>query len=720
MAKIFSKEDLELLGYINIGENKSLSSTNQPWRIFNAEAVAGIQKVKHIFAYLQASCTKQDAKNLAKLIKVSSNFFIITPQSGLSNEALKSIFGRDSQIAIYEDLIWEKIQTIFQEYVCSLGTEITTEEYYVTPRSEDAKSSRDRLDDAIISYLEGQKDVGRISVVSASAGVGKTTLSRYVVKKLAEISSSARVIPTYVESSHWRKFPLESVEDIWQIIDNSLSRFSSHLKITEDLFKYALKQGYLVFIFDGFDELCGQRESHFNARDVLDWLIDIVRGTDARIVITTRTLFWDKEVGETPEYTVLQRLRTFETQQAKDYFHKFFPGDKESSNMSVSLYKQLIKKSQRPREQGGGRVQFVNLPLCVGMIARFVKEGGNSLTIGDNGTIIEQFLTQVLERERARQNLKTSAKQQLDAFEEIAVDCVKRGSEEFSLELLPVAGFIETDISRLIVHPFLRTTDNKEYRFSYAFLESYLLASYLAKHISTISVNNRSVWPIMELAENGKSYVIEHLVELLGPDSLENIGKCYHSALHNSGQTKSSRSFLFHVANIMVEERSDLVTIKEKTDTLLEIIGGTIYGKKRILEHLFVVGTVGKLDFSGVTIRKSEFHSVAFHKCKADNHTRFVDCKFSGALSFEESDKKIWAQVVLDENCNCESPTNLVWEGILNLPVSGKDEHIKDALRLALEKFWRHGRIKVSIRKQYWSKGTLGIPYTVNHYWMQC
>jgi hypothetical protein len=273
------------------------------------------------------------------------------------------------------------------------------------------------------------------------------------------------------------------------------------------------------FIFDGFDELCSQREARFNAREGLQWLIEIVKETDARIVITTRTLFWDKEVGETTECTILQRMRPFEAPQAKDYFHKFFPGDNKSASQAVSLYKELIKESQRPREAGGGRVQFANLPLCVGMIARYVKEGGASLYVGGEGTIIEQFLLQILERERARQKLKTSAKDQLLAFEEIAVSSITDDSKEFDLELLAAAGFSEADINKLNVHPLISTSDNKSYRFSYAFLESYLLASFLAKLISCQDISNQEIWPIMNREANGKSYVIEHLVELLGSDS---------------------------------------------------------------------------------------------------------------------------------------------------------------------------------------------------------
>ena len=269
---------------------------------------------------------------------------------------MQNIFGQNIRIDVYEDLIWTKIQSIFQEYVDSLDEGIMTETYYVAPRFEDPKTSHpnphDRLDEEIINYLLGKEDGSGIRVVSASAAVGKTTLSREVVKKIATRSEKSRVIPTYVESSHWDKLQLKSVEDLWEIIQNSLSAFSPNLTITESLFKHALKQGYLVFIFDGFDELCGHRETNFSTKEVLNWLIEIAKETDARIVITTRTIFWDNEVGETPEFTILRKLRPFEKQQAKEYFQKFFPDNPKFAEQictAIQTINRTVTKTTRAR-----------------------------------------------------------------------------------------------------------------------------------------------------------------------------------------------------------------------------------------------------------------------------------------------------------------------------------------------------------------------------------
>ena len=695
----FSEQDLELLGYSGVKKVEG-GSENTPIQLYEATAIAGIRTVTHNFAYLNSSCTLDAARELVKRVKVSDNFFLVTPRSGLSKYSLKRIFGKNANVSILEDLIWGKLNDIFSDYVQSLSKEIIQEQYYVIPRSEGTTRKEDRLDNEILAYLEGRG--GNINVISASAGVGKTTLARHVVLTMAKRYVTKRLIPTFVEASHWGRLKLESVDDLWDIISNSLANFSPNLSITEALFKHALKQGYIVFIFDGFDELCTQQNSHFNARELLQWLIEISKETEARIVITTRTLFWDAEVGREHEYITLHKLRSFEKAQAKEYFQKYF-SDLKLQDIANNLYAKLIRQSHRPRNEGGGRAQFVNLPVCVGIIARYVSEEGTHLDISSEGTLIEQFLEQILERERERQHLLTPAKSQLLAFEEIAISSINDLPPKFDLELLEAAGFIKSDIRKLNVHPLI-SKNGLEYTFSYAFLESYLLASYLARVIKSGEIKDRTIWLVMVKEANGKGHVIEHLVELLGPGSENSLGAFYQSV---PSDQKTSKSFLFHVAEGMVDAHSSVVTAQERADAVFDIIMGEAYKDTREVRAILVIGNIVKFDFSDTTLRDCVFDNTHFVQCKANNNTRFINCSFSGDMLFENCTRSEWEKVVLDD-CNMEPPTHLVWEGLIGRSWDSNDDHVLDAMHLALMRFWRHGRFKGSIRGNDWKKGTLG------------
>lgn len=699
----FSKNDLDLLGYSDISEISPQSMHDRPWRRYRASVLAGVQRVTHDFVYLQSTCSLRDVQNLHANLSSSGlqskEVFFITPRSGLPVSRLRNIFGRTSNVSILEDLVLSKLSSLFYDYISSLKEGIIPEKYYVAPRSEDTQGSDDRLDRRILEYLRGRggDPAGSVHVISASAAVGKTTLAREVVSKLIrDYGETPRIIPTFVESSHWGKLQLESVDDLWEIISNSLRNFSSGLAITEDLFEHALKQGYLVFVFDGFDELCTQRYSRFSAREVLDQLVEIAKETEARIVITTRTLFWEAEIGDTPECVVMHRLRPFEGPQAKDYFHKYFGGDTRSASKARTLYGKLIRQSQRPRELGGGRVQFANLPICAGIIAQHIEnEGDAAFDMSAEGTIVDRFLQQILQRECVRQNLSTPAHEQLKAFEQIAVE----QSPTFDLELLCVAGFNEADIQKLNVHPLLHPVDNLSYKFRYAFLESYFLASYLAKTIRGIYQEDARAFPIMSGEANGKGYVMEHLVELLGSNAEQSLHQYFRSI---PVAESSARSFLFHVAKTVVEGHI------HRTNALFQILVGGQGTKQWMVDSLFVVGIIDKLDLSNIEFNRCTFLNVNFIRCRANEDTKFLDCKFSGDLLFDGCAPSEWSRVQL-KNCSMDRSAELAWGGIRkDVSSSHRGEMIQHAMYLALSKFWHHGRFKASISASHWRRGPLG------------
>ena len=705
MPSALSEKDLELLGYTNVVRKDSDRNEGDPWRLFDATALAGVRHVTHRFAYIGTSATLEQARRLQKQVNLNSDFFLVTPRSGISIENLKGIFGTYANVSYFEDLIWSRLQEQFSEYVKSLNDGITKEKYYVAPRSSKTQGPQDRLDKEISDFLRGSTPGGKLQVISAAAGVGKTTLARQVILGLADKYNEFKSVPTFVESSHWSKLRLDSVDDLWEIIDNSLGNFSKSLSIKQDLFEHAVKQGYVTFVFDGFDELCTQRQSRFSARDVLNQLIELVAETDARVVITTRTLFWDAEIGETPPSCEVHYLRPFEAPQAKDYFQKYFKNDRVGAERSLNLYKQLIEQSQRPRESGGGRVQFANLPMCVGMIARFAQEGGTTLDLTEEGTVIERFLLQILERECARQGLRTKAKEQFSAFEEVAVLCALQGRCDFELELLVAGGFSEVDANKLGVHPLVSTLDGKTYSFGYEFLETYLVASNISRLIASGNTHDQSSIKLMGREANGKGFVIEHISEMLGNDGLELVGAFYRSL---GSKNVQSKSFLFHLAKSLAEGSGQFVTGRDKAVAIFRSLCGEEFSEKAVASDLNISGSVDRIDLSGITFLRGLFADVSFVRCKADQATRFSGCRFAGDLQFEDCSTKEWGLVQLEDDCILEPPTHLVWEGILGKNTGSKKDHIRDAIQLALGKFWVNGRLKGSIRREDWRKGTLG------------
>ena len=100
----------------------------------------------------------------------------------------------------------------------------------------------------------------------------------------------------------------------------------------------------------------------------------MVRESEARVLVTTRTLFWDAQIHAPPTNVSVSILDSFNSQQAHGYFRAVYGQNSVVTKRAESLYNSLRDESQTSPEQTGSvRDQFVNLPLCMRMIADLVE-----------------------------------------------------------------------------------------------------------------------------------------------------------------------------------------------------------------------------------------------------------------------------------------------------------------------------------------------------------
>jgi hypothetical protein len=707
MATIgFDLPDIELLGYSN--PRTLAADSTYPYAIYEARAVAGLEEIETNFLYLKSGCTIEDATQIARTLTRSkgSRWYLVTPESlNISAPTLRRIFGDDIPIHDHKTLVWEKLSRAFQGYVESLAL-VPSEKYYISPRSPNP-SVGDLLGKRLLEYLRGSHhtDDGKLLVVCANAGVGKTTLARYLVHELRKRVDTYRTLPIFVEAQHWGRTRLDSIDRLWDVIDNSLRTFSRDLRFREDLFKYALQKGYLCFIFDGFDELCGRRTSNFVPSEVLQDISEIAEQSAGRVLITTRTLYWKAEIADPPANVSLYEVDAFNTQQAKGYFVKYFPDRPATQSRATGVYKKLVDGSFRPKESGGTRAQFVNLPLCVAMVAEYVRSGGKDLNVRNSRQLIEQLITDICQREVERKQLQTKARDQLGALQEIAVLDSPRINPEFELDMLEAAGIESSDVKKMIDHPLLEAIGDNRFRFSYDFLGPYLRSLYIAD--AFLHQGERLPAALIDLLKkeaNGKGFILEHLVTLMGSGGLEDVGFAYRII---SQKECDARSFLVHLALALISADPTVKTQCERTTRLFNALECS-FDQDRTVRGLAITGTLDALDLSGVRFDSCRFHDMGFKRCRANNETVFAKSIFSGELLFEfESGEKLgWSEVTL-EGCNVSFPASAVWEGIRDAGAVPWDEQVMDTLRVALGRFWYHGRPKKSIQVADWNKGIL-------------
>ena len=704
MPTTFTKNDIELLGYSDPRERPVHDQA--PYTIFEAIAVAGLEQITTRFIYLKSTCTLNQARAARRESDpIPHHTYLIKPASlRLSNTRLNELFDGAVSIREHEELIWNKLKTVFAQYLESLS-EVPVETYFVSPRSPDREIG-ENLEETLFDYMKGgrQKDNGTLLVLSAPAGVGKTTLSRYLIHSLSQQVARVKTIPIYVEAQHWGKLHLESIDELWDVIDNSLRVFSSGLSLREELFFHALRQGYISFVFDGFDELCGHKNSPLDAVVVLQQLTNIAAKSEARILVTTRTLYWATEIETPPENVRVVELDSFNTQQAKGYFSKYFRTSPRRRTQATQLYSDLLAPTFQPRDSGGARSQFVNLPLCVAMVAAYVRHGGGPISADSRRDLLESVLLSICAREQERKNLNTTPERQLLSFQEIAILDEENMNPRFDFELLEATEFEKGDVRKVLDHPFLQSIDGRVYGFSYDFLGPYFRALFLARVLRTSSEELHRLSGVMAREADGKGYVAEQLSALLGPEMIQSVGS---AARRISQKSPEAGSFLVHICKNLVDEDSSIVTNSERSRVLFEAIGCSSGNQKRTIRGWSFFGTFDRFDFSNVSFLQCRFVDVSFRSCAADESTHFEDCVFSGDLEIASSSRSGWAAVRVAD-CRLSFPTDVVWEEVLGRNLGSKKDQMLKVLRAAMGRFWYHGRPRISMRLDDWNKGILG------------
>lgn len=698
MASAFTAEDLTLLGYDEI---KPLEVGDQAIA-FVGKAKAGIVQAEHVFVYVKTDATREELISVAKRLPGRSPLYVLSSRSGPSESLLQSAFGRQSDFFKIEDLLWARVSDVFKAYANNISTSIPSEPHFIAPRGKDLQP-KDRLDTYLEDYFTKgpqQNKRERLVVLKASAGVGKTTLCRHLVKEFAKKISRHRVVPVYVEAAHWGG-RVNSMSGLWDIIQMSLQNYDPGSGISKALFEAALKRGLILFVLDGFDELCSSPKSSISAAEVIENLRELAEDSEARIVLTTRTPYWDAEIGADLPDTYSLDLLSFNPQQAKDYIRKFFENNDAKFEAARQIYADVTAHASSPDNSGGAREQFWTLPIAVSMICEAVKAG---VSRSDWGSFsLEALLVAICDRETKRQNLSVGGGRQLAVFKELALLDANNAIASFERDDLLAAGIPESDASKFLSHPLLRALDDGRFSFSYDFLGPFLRALAIKEAISSKEVKVRaSIIDAMRAEENGKGFQMDHLARLLEKEDLEAL----YAFLDKVPQVDhSARAFIVHLLLRQADASAEIVTDEDRRLVLLNACGASA---SSVIRQARFTGSFERLDLSGIEFVGCEFRDVSF---KAVNFAgaKFRSCRFDGEVQFlTRSDEESFAQASLVEDCEIRSAARLSLEAVLSRQPQERSELIKDLLEAGLSKFWHNGKFKASIRKADWRKGSLG------------
>jgi len=290
-----------------------------------------------------------------------------------------------------------------------------------------------------VSFLrdpETEFGAGKLGVLLAEPGQGKTYMSRYLVSILARAGSS--VVPLMVDSSQWHTMPVEDQRSLVKTIAHSFRHFGAPISWLDghedDFLTAALKADICRIVFDGFDEYILRNRGSVQPIEVLEALAELAKKTGTRIVITSRTSFWNTNLPETELGEFIARhgafvfkLCPFDLEHAKNYFSQRLK-EPTKVDRAVQIYQNIAKRD----------AEFVGRGFVLSLIADLANDPGASLGGDSSGTGTMRWLMEALcERERLRQELPLTSDEQISFLSTFAGE-VAEGAKP-NTELLGLA-----------------------------------------------------------------------------------------------------------------------------------------------------------------------------------------------------------------------------------------------------------------------------------------
>jgi len=224
---------------------------------------------------------------------------------------------------------------------------------YVPQRFRELDRGGDLVRDDLVAELMRlmTADHARFVLLLGDFGRGKTFALRELARRLAETTPS--VIPILIELR-----TLDKAHSVDGLVAAHLANDGEEL-IDLRAFHYMLREGRVVLLFDGFDELV-TRVTYDRATEHLDTLLQAAQDT-AKIVVTSRTQHFKshaqvftalgERVGLLPHRRIIA-VEEFTPAQIRTYLVNRYGGDEGRADAHLRLIdgiKNLLDLSQNPR-----------------------------------------------------------------------------------------------------------------------------------------------------------------------------------------------------------------------------------------------------------------------------------------------------------------------------------------------------------------------------------
>lgn len=645
---------------------------------------------------LQSRATKEAIERAAREINFNGDTHVVYAPS-LSRLNVENLIPVDkSHIWTTPEYLRSFLRDEFDTYLSALREQ--RPEIFIDPHVRTPAGIPKKVPNPLLNFLkdpESKQVDGRVAILLAEPGQGKTFMCRHLVAQLADAKAGS--IPIMIDSSQWNDMPAAELRSLSKTMLHSFRYFNAPISWLdgheEEFLRTALKADLLRVVFDGFDEYVLRSQSTVSPDEVLETLVELASSTSARILITSRTSFWQMSfpdgtfgAADGASRPLVYRIEPFTVENARNYF---------SQRLSES------KASRAEQLFGGLRAMDQNLAgrgFILSLVADLAERGpaSGSLPIPE-GHPLRWLLRALCEREVLRQALPVTADDQLRILRQFAVDQVE-GEEPSTATLEYAVGIVRPDlpeasladlISKFGSHPLIERVNGEKWEFKQQQSKALLVAEYM---LEATSAQLAGTAQRVVLRTEDRQDIAEIVVELVGFATKGDPVPVLRSVIGVLAPprapeqvTMDARRLASDLARVAVNRLMVSGTShRERAKCLLDL------GDGKSIRGLAFVGTIARYDLRGIEFKNCMFEHVTWADCQFDSSTAFVECEFSGGATPMYC--KGFGQVKMHD-CRLDQEAR-AWFSAESIREGAREYSIDDLrndLRVLIEKFITRG-----------------------------
>jgi len=545
-----------------------------------------------------------------------------------------------------------------------------------------------------------------ILVVKGTAGIGKTTFARYISDYYQALyKKNKKGFVLFIDSAEIQEELIHQ-----QKLGKKIDLFSfykaataNEISLDKELFSINLDAGNLLLIIDGLDEIISK-----NISFDIDHFFNSINSSNvglgnSKIVITTRTYFWDT-TNIVDEFIYTIELMPFDFNRAKTFFEKSFKNDENKIKRALSISEDFKLPSENKT--------YYYHPFVLDIIKEIVNSK-NEILFNDrafssdilNKEIkIDYIIGRICEREVKRVQ-QIDVDKQISFFIHLAVK--EQGIfRDFDIKDYLKESLIIKDISTNIVesfksHPFLNYNNKaKTLNFRYDFFENYFTSLFISNLLNIYQKTNIDFNTIKILSQK-----LYH-----GSDTIKNITK--RTFEWDEDNLVKLSDIINQVKDFQVEEVSILKRAIAGLFNLglainIKFKGNNRSNNTQLVKDLFSTSTnhIDKFVLLNVTSLEDnirfDFSFLTFNNCIFENYNQFWDCNLTEKTYFNQCILRNIGSPQKDiciprENfINCDEDSSvynafLNWQVNLNLLATKAALFLDDFFKI----FYKNGQFK--------------------------